>query len=150
MLIIALDPGVTTGYATGKIEEGQMKVVTGQERWVHSELWGFLEDSQPDVIISEMFEFRNKARTGLELFSRELIGVVHLYCQLYMENTEPYMQMPSVIGGFFTDDRLKKDNIFKEGRPHANDAARHLLHWFQFGAGFQYNTAGYLSAIHSN
>ena len=144
MRVIALDPGVTTGYAIGEIVAGQMLVVTGQEKWVHSELYGFLEDNTPDTLISERFEFRNRARSGLELFSRELIGVVHLYAQLVMAPPhEPVMQMPSVIGGFFTDKQLKKDGLFTEARPHSNDACRHLLHWFMFGSGFQYNTNGY-------
>jgi hypothetical protein len=64
-----------------------------------------------------------------------------------MDPAKPLVaQMPAVIGGYFTDKRLKTDNIFKEGRPHSNDAARHLLHWFQFGPGFQYNELGYESA----
>lgn len=149
MRVIALDPGVTTGYAVGVItEQGKMYVVTGQEKWTHLELWGFFEDNLPDVLITERFEFRNKARTGLELYSRELIGVTHLYHQMYMNLEIPLVeQMPSVIGGFFTDDQLKKDLIYKEGRPHSNDAARHLLHWFQFASGYQYNKLGYESAL---
>ncbi len=149
MRVIALDPGVTTGYAVGLIsDEGKMVVVTGQEKWTHLELWGFFEDNLPDILITERFEFRNKARSGLELFSRELIGVTHLYHQMYMNLEIPLVtQMPSVIGGFFSDKQLKKDLIYKEGRPHSNDAARHLLHWFQFGSGYQYNKEGYVSAL---
>ena len=149
MKVIALDPGKTTGYAVGLItSEGKMLVVTGQERWSHLELWGFFEDNLPDVLITERFEFRNKARTGLELYSRELIGVTHLYHQMYMNLEVPLVeQMPSVIGGFFTDKQLKKDLIYKEGRPHANDAARHLLQWFMFGPGYEHNKLGYVSGL---
>jgi hypothetical protein len=148
MRVIALDPGITTGYAIGQITfEGKMLVVTGQEKWSHLELWGFFEDYTPDFLITERFEYRNRARAGLELFSRELIGVTNLWHQMHMDPAKPLVaQMPAVIGGYFTDKRLKTDNIFKEGRPHSNDAARHLLHWFQFGPGFQYNELGYESA----
>lgn len=145
MKVIALDPGVTTGYATGLISpEGKMLVVGGQERWNHVGLYQFLVINEPNVIISERFEFRKKAREGLELFSRELIGVANLYAQLHMPPPhELVMQMPSVIGGFFSDAQLKKDNLWKEGRGHNMDALRHLLHWYQFGSGFQYNKLGY-------
>lgn len=142
MKAIALDPGVTTGYALGIIEPDKpMMVIGGQEKWNHVDLYRFLKDNTPSVIISERFEYRNRARAGLELFSRELIGVTNLYAQIFMEPPhELVMQMPSVIGGYFTDARLKKDNLWKPDRPHNMDALRHLLHWFKFGAGFKFYT----------
>lgn len=147
MKVIALDPGVTTGYAIGIIEDGKMYCLGGQERWNHVGLYRFLKDNVPDVVISERFEFRKKAREGLELFSRELIGVTNLYAQIFMPPPhELVMQMPSVIGGFFSDTQLKKDNLWKEGRGHNMDALRHLLNWYQFGSGFQYNKHGYEGA----
>jgi hypothetical protein len=148
MKVISLDPGVTTGYAIGLIEDGKMEVLGGQERWNHVGLYRFLKDNSPQVVISERFEFRKKAREGLELYSRELIGVTNLYAQIFMEPPhELVMQMPSVIGGFFSDAQLKKDGLWKEGRGHNMDALRHLLHWFTFASGFQYNTKGYESAV---
>jgi hypothetical protein len=146
MIAIALDPGVTTGYAIGDIDNnGKMNVVSGQERWGHEDLWVFLIQNKPEVIVSERFEFRNKARTGLELYSRELIGVTKLYAQIHMWPPHAVIeQMPgTVLGGFFSDDQLKRDHLYKEARPHANDAMRHLLHWYQFGSGYQYNKEGY-------
>ena len=147
MRVIALDPGVTTGYAIGIIDAGHMYVVTGEERWDHKGLWDFLEENKPDVIISERFEFRNRARKGLELFSRELIGVCNLYCQL--NNMELVLQNPlkDNEATFFNDDRLKKDKIHKAGKGHANDAARHLLTWYQFRGGYKYNKSGYESGV---
>lgn len=147
MKVIALDPGVTTGYAVGVIDGGLMQVVTGQEKWIHSELYGFLGDNKPDVLISEKFEFRNRARTGLELISREFIGVANLYAQLFMpEPHELVMQMPgSVISGYFSKPSNMKE-VYKPGKIHSNEAAMHLLHWFQFGSGFQYNSRGFEGA----
>jgi len=146
--IAALDPGVTTGYAEGLInEEGHMYVVCGQSRWSHLELWGWLEDHQPDVIITERFEYRNRARSGLELFSRELIGVANLYTQMVMPPPHELVMQPAgtVVGktSYFNNDRLKKEGLYKPARDHAMDALRHLLYWFEFGSGFQYNKRGY-------
>jgi len=150
MRVIALDPGVTTGYAIGVIDGGHMYVVTGEERWNHLAFWVFLHENDPDVVISERFEFRNKARKGLELFSRELIGVANLYVQIgYSKPHELVLQNPlkDNESTFFNDDRLKKDKIHKAGKGHANDAARHLLTWYQFRSGFQYNQSGYESGV---
>lgn len=150
MRIIALDPGITTGYAIGDIsEDGEMIVLTGENRWDHKSLYDFLESNHVDVIICESFEFRKKARQGLELYSRELIGVCNLYIQMHMpQNVKLHMQQPlkSSDTTYFNDNRLKIDHIFKEGKGHANDAARHLLTWYQFRSGFQYNKKGYRSA----
>lgn len=161
-IAIALDPGVTTGYAMGGIDEGKMKVVTGEARWDHIGLWQFLVNGKPNFIICERFEFRQgnpkDYRKGLELFSRELIGVVHLYQQLEVTKNDRevkvYMQNPmkepkpgKASSTFFTNDVLKKAAIYKPGNGHANDAARHILHWWEFGPGFKYNTAGYESGI---
>jgi hypothetical protein len=147
--VVALDPGGTTGYATGLIEEGLMKVSTGQAKWDHIALYDNLKLSAPDVIVCESFDFRqriHKTQYGLELISREYIGVVNLYCQQRIREDkliDLMMQKPSIIGGFYTNNVLKKDKLYRPGRDHANDACRHILHWFTFGSGFQYNTRGY-------
>lgn len=147
--VIALDPGVTTGYALGEIDEddGFMRVVTGQERMDHKRYWEFLNYYKPDFVICEKFEFRNKARRGLELFSRELIGITHLYIALVNEGEGLYMQMAGpVIAGFFSKPQ-NMEGIYKEGKIHSNEAAMHLLHWYKFGAGFKYNKRGFASAV---
>lgn len=146
MKVIALDPGVTTGYATGTIVEGEMFVATGEGRLKHLDLWMILHTEKPDIVISESFEFRNQSRKGLELYSRELIGVTHLYAQ--MEGVEVTLQNPLKDSEttFFNDNKLKQHHIHKPGKGHANDAARHLLTWYQFRSGYQYNKKGFKSA----
>lgn len=148
--VIAVDPGVTTGYAIGELDEpdGFMRVVTGQERMDHKRFWEFLNYYKPDMLICERFEFRNKARTGLELFSRELIGIAHLYIQIVNGGDEStlFMQQPGpVIGGFFSKPE-NMGNVYKKGKIHANEAAMHLLHWYKFGPGFKYWKKGFESA----
>lgn len=142
---VALDPGVTTGFATGLIDDGEMLVVTGQARLDHLTFWLQLSKSNPEVLISERFEFRQKARKGLELYSRELIGITNLFCQMYERKL--CMQQPGDAMHKFPDTQLKKDGIYKPANVHANDAARHLLWWFQHGSGYQYNTKGYRSGV---
>jgi hypothetical protein len=139
--VISLDPGITTGFAIGGILNGYMKIEAGQEKFSHSSLWDFLTVKQPTFIVCERFEFR-KGIESAELFSRELIGVVALYSQKHGAKT--WMQMPrEVINGYFNNDKLKKEKVYRIGQPHANDAIRHLLHWYTFKAGYQFNRKGF-------
>lgn len=141
IIVVSLDPGITTGWATGIIEDGFMVTDSEQQRWDHSGLWNFLEYKQPNFIVCERFEYRQR-QDKAELFSRELIGVVNLYVQ--QNDVQLFMQMPSeVINGYYNSNMLKSVNAYKPGRPHANDAMSHLLHWFQFKQGYLYNEKGF-------
>lgn len=156
--VIALDPGGATGWAKGLIHEGKMGISSGQNEWNHSDLWHELNLMKPDIIVCERFEFRKgSSQQGAELISREYIGVVNLYVQLreaeewvraaydkHGNRIKLYMQMPAeALGGIYkTDESLKKENLHKPGKPHANDAVRHLLYWFNFKEGYQFNEHG--------
>jgi hypothetical protein len=141
--VLALDPGITTGYATGIINNGFMTVMSDQEAWKHLGLHIFLNGFQPDYVVCERFDFRQKV-DKLELFSRELIGIVQLYVQMQGIEHKLYMQPAGeVLRGYFSNARLNADKVYNRGKPHANDAMRHLLHWYQFKAGYQFNQEGY-------
>lgn len=149
MKVIALDPGVTTGYAVGHIEQGKpMGVISGQEAWNELGLYNNLVSGKPDIVVYEKFEsgkdnpyrkIKNR-NYDVELFSRNLIGVINLFCM--QNNISFYEQSPAKgVGGHFRlDSILKQASVFKVGKPHANDAMRHLLQWYTFGPGFQYDT----------
>lgn len=144
MIALALDPGVTTGYAMGDVYLGRMSVLTGEERFNHLEFYKFLCESKPRFIIYERFDARHsRFSQGVELFSREIIGVAELYAQ--QKKIKVYKQMPSQAKTSFSDEKLKKSVIFKPAKEHANDAVRHLLYWFTFGSGYQYNKHGFKS-----
>jgi hypothetical protein len=141
--VAALDPGITTGYAKGTIKDGFMKVESHQAKWNHLDLHIFLITFQPNHIVCERFDFRQKV-DKLELFSRELIGIVQLYTQIHKIEDKLYMQSAGeVLRGYYSNARLKEDGVYERGKPHANDAMRHLLHWYQFRAGYQFNQKGY-------
>lgn len=146
MKIVAFDPGGTTGIACGDLDEerGLMKVSAEQEVLNHNGLWNYMWTERPDWIITESFEYRNRARPGLELISCELIGVIELYIQQYKSG---YVKQTAAKGkGYFTDKILKRDGLYVPGIPHGMDALRHLLHWYMFGTGFQFNKEGYVKA----
>lgn len=143
MKVVAFDPGVTTGYAMGDInEDGKMLVVTGQEKWSQRDLHNNLEWYKPDYIIYESFEFRrNRKKDRVNLYPRELIGVIELYADV--NNIRAHVQTPSQVMVYYTDQRLKEDKVYKPTKPHANDAARHILYWFTFGPGYKWNLKGF-------
>lgn len=151
--VVAIDPGITTGYAVGLIENGEMGVISGQTVWNELGLWTELNRSTPDVLIYETFEFRNqpsKAKHNrIELFSRNLIGIMNLYAdQANLPDSRKicllYKQTPFTGKSYYSDNHLKKDKLYKPLKGgHANDAVRHLLQWFTFGPGYKYNEKGY-------
>lgn len=145
MKVLALDPGGTTGFAEGIINDnGLMTIRTGQTKLAHYELFAQLTLVAPDKIIYETFKYRNRARKGLELISAELIGVIQLYSHQY--SVEVFAQDPGEVMGHFTDKKLKQDGLYKKAHPHAMDALRHLLHWYTFKEGYQYNIQGFKNA----
>lgn len=149
--VVALDPGVTTGYVQGIIERGKLKLASGQAKWCELDLYNQLCMGKPDIIVYERFEYRSTKHgkygdlSDVELFPRNLIGVINLYAQ--QNDTPVYPQMPGYAKSFWTDQKLKKALVYKVANPHANDAMRHMLQWWQFGPGFQYNTTGQFEGV---
>jgi hypothetical protein len=139
--ILALDPGVTTGFVNALLpERDTIMLVCGEDRMNHKALWTFLENTKPDVIVCESFEYRSRARDNLELFSRELIGVVNLYDQS-TQKVKLVMQSAATGKSYFRDDKkLKELEVYKTGKPHGRDAMRHFLQWLFFGAGYGHYT----------
>lgn len=141
--VVAFDPGKTTGFATGEIEKyttipSVLLVTSAQAQLTHTDLYEFLTNYEPNYIICERFDFRMEARTGLELISRELIGVINLYTDI--KKCTLVMQTPAQAKGFWTDKKLLANHLYRRGNDHANDAMRHLMYWYKFGSGHQFGT----------
>jgi hypothetical protein len=140
--VISFDPGGTTGYTNSILSDGMLSVGASQAKWSVGELWDYLDAEEPDIIVYESFEYRNRARAGLDLTPVELIGVIKLYIEK-VDNVTVRPQRPGTGFDYFTDKKLKEDGLYIPGKPHAMDAVRHLLHWYTFGPGYKYNTRGY-------
>src|SRR4249919_3183784 len=78
---MAIDPGVTTGICIAQIIDERSQIWTVEPELAHLELYNYIDDFQPHFLITESFEYRPKERTNVVLYSRELIGVMHLYAQ---------------------------------------------------------------------
>lgn len=144
--ILAIDPGVTSGYCFAEFRNvdhsTDVEIRLRPEQYCDDveELWDRIEKFQPRYIICEDFEYRNQARSGLILFSVQLIGVVSLYELKSQKQCAIYMQKAAQGKSYYTNTQLKNLGVFKPGESweHSMDATRHLLHWFTFGAGYQF------------
>jgi len=136
--ILSFDPGGTTGYVYFNLNHPL--IFSGREKDStdhHLFLWIFLTEMEPDIIVCEDFEYRNVTLkdgtqvAGVELVSRDYIGIIKLYCQMH-EEVDLILQKPAVAVGkkpFWHNDKLKKMGLHKKGAPHQNDAMRHLLYY---------------------
>lgn len=141
MKIISFDPGGTTGVVIlDSKRPAQFRSIQIEIDDHHTAIWSLLLAHSPDKIIAEDFNYRvieEGTRKGIELISRDYLGVIKLYQQLYGKpaGCELIIQKPAYAVGkkpFFTDEFLKRMGIYTKGAPHSNDAMRHLLMYLCF------------------
>lgn len=137
MLILALDPGKTTGYAIASIDRESL-IGYGQYEFSHSGLWEFFP-ALVDYVVCESFEFRQGKQLGVDLYPCELIGVVKLWVDI-RGRCELYMQPAHIQGkkAYFSDKLLKELGLYIKGCEHGRSAVKHLLHWLAFGPGSRF------------
>lgn len=151
MIILALDPGGTTGWAKCTLEEvpdsidaaGNLHVKRrGVFSWGqmgphshHLELQALLETAMSETqelhLVTESFQFRqfDGNRTGVVLVSVEYIGVARLFALQHPDRVLFTQQTPAEAKGFVTDVKIKKLDLWTPGLPHAMDAMRHLIYY---------------------
>jgi hypothetical protein len=138
MRVISIDPGGISGYCYARIEGGIISYAPFQVQDEVDDLWRRLHAFQPVHIVIEDFEFRGGARRGLDLFPVQLIGVTRLYAYTGKLPCALHVQKAATGKAYYTDQVLKANDLYRRGCGHGMDAARHLLQWFTFGFGHQY------------
>ena len=143
MKILAVDPGVMTGYVYAEITpERTLHVYPFEMTDEVDDFWRRLHEFKPWRIVMEDFDFRGghqRASTGINYFPIQLIGVARLY-----ELIEPtgktalFLQKAAQGKAYYSNQTLKENKLYKRGIPHGMDALRHLLQWITFGPGYQY------------
>lgn len=127
----------------GRLSQDRFYLKASQHEFTHLGLYRAINEIAPGHIICENFTYRpGPARPSLVLFSLEMIGVVKLYVE---QNThvELFMQGAAEAEGkdaYFNNDRLKTMSLYQRGVPHGLSAMRHLLAWYHFKQGYQYNS----------
>lgn len=143
-LVLGIDPGGTTGYALLDLESYSWEQGELGPEEHHRDLYFQLVVLKPDIIICESFDYRiveskGTKMPGVNLISREYIGIVKLYTEMF-PTTTLVMQSPAQGGGgtkhsgFWKNEKLKKVGLHAApgGRQHMNDATRHVLYWLTF------------------
>lgn len=141
--MLALDPGGTTGYAVLKQHGDGVQLVVGEARWSLVEMHGVLDRFINDEIeamhvIYEDFSYRNASRAGLDLTPVKLIGIIEYFREQFEPFVGFHVQSAATGKAFWSDDKLKKKDIYAKGKKHGRDATRHLMQWLAFGAGSQF------------
>jgi hypothetical protein len=134
---------VTTGYCLATLEpEKSCEVKPFQVVDDVDDFLDRLKGIQPRYIVMEDFEYRNRARAGLNLFPVQLIGIARLYEMRAQHQVGLTLQKAAQGKSYYKDETLKRLGLYKRGVPHGLDAMRHVLHWLTFGAGYQFNSKG--------
>ena len=151
MKALALDPGKTTGYAVGYVNDGTLDIEVGEEQFSLNGLYEFIDAfigmtvGVPTHIIYEDFSYRNASRSGLDLTPVKMIGVIEMFKEKFEPFVSFHLQTAASGKAFWSDDKLKNKGIHAKGRKHGRDATRHLMQWLAFGAGSQYANVDVLS-----
>lgn len=132
--VLGLDPGNTTGWSFW--EDGQL-IQCGEVKLHHTAnivdlLYSFTQIDQFVVEEYRIYPNRAKQHIGHDLFTPRIIGAIEAYA--YMKNIPLKFQPASLGKSHFTDQRLKALGLFQKGYRHANDAIRHVAHWYIFTA----------------
>jgi hypothetical protein len=138
--VIAVDPGIMTGYCYAKIEDGKLTYHPFQITDDVDDFWRRLGSFEPHYIVIEDFEFRRGKRSagGLELFPVQMVGVARLYSAIAPHQCAAFVQKAAQGKSYYTNAVLQQNKLYVRGIPHAMDASRHLLHWYTFGHGNKY------------
>jgi hypothetical protein len=128
MIVLAVDPGGTTGLATYDVANDCVR--SWQLEGVHHlRLWKVLDDLKPNRIVYEVFD--NRGNHAAQLDAVEYIGVLRLWA---ITHDRPIIgQHPGDVKQQWTDQKLRTIQYYSAGRPHANDAMRHLLYFYTVG-----------------
>lgn len=128
-MIIAFDPGVTTGIAshggthyTWLFNQFDSSRYTRPKATFYTMLCNL---DKPDVIIVEKFLHRNQDNTNYEGLTYQ--GIIELWAE---EKGIPIVwQKLSDCNKFWDDKKIKALLLWKPNNPHSMDALRHLLHY---------------------
>lgn len=143
---LAIDPGKTTGFCLAQQDGNKLFLASFEKEWEVWDIYKYLLEARPGYVICEGFRYRpGQAKPHIVLFPVEVIGVVRLYC--HISTTSLFQQDASQGKAFYTDDKLHQLGIYNMHTKHGRDAMRHFLHWFKFGAGFQFNDEPMLERV---
>ena len=136
MIVLALDPGHTTGWAAFEKGEGfnHKLIDRGTVKDWHG-LEELYERINPDIVVYEIFRlYGHKAnyKAWDSFLEVEVIGVIRYLAEKF--NKPIHGQTPSDGKHFFDDKKLKQLNLW-DTVTHIRDATSHALLFLTFNTG---------------
>jgi len=128
MVIMSIDPGGTTGWCV--VQLPGFVATAGQCRSA-VELIDVLDQHKPQVVVSEAFRlypWRARNLSWNSMPAAEIIGAVKTWCD---KNSIEYCEQPASSRQMVSKEWLQSSGLWTltKGKPHARDAARHLLYY---------------------
>lgn len=137
-IILALDPGETTGVAVFEngqlVDASQLDTSTVTPTGVDA-LLPILEELQPDLVVYEdyrVYGWKSDTHAWSGLHTPQFIGAIKTLCHL--QGIPTYTQMAQQPKQFCTDKRLKEWDYYLPSKKHARDAVRHGTYFMLFNA----------------
>jgi hypothetical protein len=124
--LLAVDPGLTTGWATVNLELGMSSVSAGQTPVDPFLDWTATLPLSSGLLIVERFTITQQtAKKSQQTDALEIIGVLKFLARRGGAQFE--LQTPAQAKKFCSDAQLRKLGLWKPGQDHARDALRHLV-----------------------
>lgn len=135
-ILIALDPGQTTGVAV--FEDGKLKDQLQVKTWPLTEcinnLKPIFDVHKPKRVVYEaylVYEWKQEDHVWSQIPTVQVIGCIQTL--LILADIPHFTQTAQVAKQFVTDQRLEEWGMWFTGIKHARDAIRHGLYFLLFG-----------------
>mgnify|MGYP001469288196 CR=1 FL=1 len=134
-VLLAIDPGETTGYSIFK--DGEL-LTNGVIDW-NIQVYGYnylvdiMKKHLPNIVVCENFRLyaaKASALTGSQFNTVKTIGNIEILCE--RNNIPIVKQMAHMAKGFCTDDKLKEWGYYKKVNKHSRDSIRHATYFLLF------------------
>lgn len=138
-VLMALDPGETTGWAVFDATQGIVRMKCGQiKTWPMEDAVGsftqMLDKYTPSMIMHEsyrVYDWKAESHSWSGVPTIRVIGCLETLC--IQRNIPYYTQSAQQAKNFCTDEKLKSWDVYATGQKHARDAIRHGCLFLLFG-----------------
>lgn len=143
-VVLAFDPGETTGYATYESFKDGTKLrmeglATGQVKtWpLKDAVFNFsniLSHVGPSKVVFESYQVYDWKKDEHSFSNIPTLQVIGCLQTLLIQRCIPFTsQSAQIAKQFVTDNKLESWGFWLEGKRHARDAMRHAIYWLTFG-----------------
>jgi hypothetical protein len=141
--VIAIDPGMTTGYCRFEhypfqgyiLEDNGVIKVNKQTGWdpIIDLIQSFYRNTPNSVVVCEdyrIYPSKDKVHVLSSVDTVRIIGAIEFMC--HHDHVPLVKQMASVHKGFVTDTKLKEWGLYKDINKHARDAVKAAIYFILF------------------